>query len=61
MPLYVYSCPKCHAQVERFRSVDGRKDPVPCQRPGCGERMTLLTAPEPEFKPRRVADVFRKI
>ena len=40
MPLYSYKC-ECGKEVEVFRSMDSRNDPMQCE---CGKDMTLEVA-----------------
>jgi putative FmdB family regulatory protein len=59
MPIYVMRCSTCNTQEEVFRSVAGRKDLYECRK--CGRPMQLVGAPEPDIKPRKTVDVFRKV
>ena len=67
MPIYEYTCPKCHHKREQFRPLNFRDGQLMC--PVCGADMRRVGVPEPtrpknphDDNPRlRVPDVFRKV
>ena len=61
-PQYVYFCPHCNKNHERFRQMENRNKPFRC--PDCGSATNFVQFPQDSAQPDRranLSDVFRKV
>jgi len=42
MPLYEYQCSQCNIEIEKYRKMSEREDPVEC--PKCQENMGIMVS-----------------